>query len=261
MFSALLSAVFGLLILFVLVLKYIRISRFQSFNSTWIMLESKYPFTKKWWFSLIVAGLGLMLLMAPINQMNADKLGLDRDEYNHIASLATQHNLSVADYLKEVDKSKELKFTDVSKYFEAKKFGLDNPIKYAQAVKLGAKNMDVYNKYLADMKKRNISDIDLYIATLSKEQSEREKQKEIQVTQNARENSSDLNESGRDPNGYTKNQWRNRCQQYASVRSDCAVAPNLTSCIEIKLGEQEAYMDGIYCNGSTPNWNIMGSFK
>lgn len=60
------------------------------------------------------------------------------------------------------------------------------------------------------------------------------------------------------PDGLTRGQWENRCQRYASARSECAVAAKVAQCIEIKVGEMDSEMSKVYCNGSTPNFSLMG---
>ena len=65
--------------------------------------------------------------------------------------------------------------------------------------------------------------------------------------------------SEKTPGGRTKGQWIQRCAAYAEARNQCAVAANVTQCAEIKIGEAAAYMAALYCDGDTPNWNMMGA--
>ncbi len=71
-------------------------------------------------------------------------------------------------------------------------------------------------------------------------------------------NSSSTSSSEKTPDGLSRGQWEQRCQQYSSARNECAVAANVTNCIEIKVGQTASVMAQTYCNGTTPNWSLMG---
>ena len=71
-------------------------------------------------------------------------------------------------------------------------------------------------------------------------------------------NSSSTSSSENAPDGLSRAQWERRCQQYSSARNECAVAANVTNCIEIKVGTTAAVMAQSYCSGETPNWSLMG---
>jgi hypothetical protein len=58
--------------------------------------------------------------------------------------------------------------------------------------------------------------------------------------------------------GLTKTQWQARCTAYSNAKRECAVAANVNQCVEIKIGVSESTMSQIYCDGSTPNFSLMG---
>jgi uncharacterized protein len=64
--------------------------------------------------------------------------------------------------------------------------------------------------------------------------------------------------SERTPDGLTKAQWYQRCEQYENAKQQCAVANNISRCIETKVGELVSGMAGMYCKGNTPDFYLMG---
>jgi len=58
--------------------------------------------------------------------------------------------------------------------------------------------------------------------------------------------------------GLTRQQWQGRCSSYAASVNECAVSSNVSKCVETKMGVNDAYMAATYCNGSAPNWSLMG---
>jgi hypothetical protein len=64
--------------------------------------------------------------------------------------------------------------------------------------------------------------------------------------------------SERTPDGLTKAQWYERCEKYESAKQQCAVANNISRCIETKVGDVVSGMAGVYCKGNTPDFYLMG---
>lgn len=59
--------------------------------------------------------------------------------------------------------------------------------------------------------------------------------------------------------GLTEPQWVQRCEKYAEAIFSCATAANVSKCTEIRMGGYSEFgMAQIYCDGSTPNWYLMG---
>jgi uncharacterized protein len=62
----------------------------------------------------------------------------------------------------------------------------------------------------------------------------------------------------RDDSDPLKNEYIVRCWNYEKARQACATASDVSQCITIKTSSSDYMMAKIYCNGSTPNWSLMG---
>lgn len=60
------------------------------------------------------------------------------------------------------------------------------------------------------------------------------------------------------PDGVGKQAWRERCVRHAAAKDECAVAANVSQCMEIKLGNYLLGMGNMYCRGSQPDFRRMG---
>lgn len=56
-----------------------------------------------------------------------------------------------------------------------------------------------------------------------------------------------------------KNEWQNRCRNYARALNECAVASSISRCMKIKVGELDFEMGKIYCKNGQPDWWLMGN--
>ena len=59
-------------------------------------------------------------------------------------------------------------------------------------------------------------------------------------------------------NSAEKWEWESRCQRFAAAKDQCAVAASVANCMVIKIGSFDFEMSNIYCDGSKPNWFLMG---
>lgn len=238
MLSAVLESLLGLVLLLLFLGKFIKTGLLLKVNEIWVSLGLKANFINKWWFNLLFLGFTFGLIATPFIESKASKLGVERGEYSKLESEGRLYGLSAEQYLEEVKKAKESGFDNTAGFIESKKMGIDNAVDYANAKKLGAKNKFELLGHMEEMKKFGTNSIDQYIEIVSKE---------LQV-KNAKKASE---QSDRD-------MWILRCKKWAESKDSCAVAPNARKCIDIKMGEGEAGMAAIYCQGPEPQWGLMG---
>lgn len=55
-----------------------------------------------------------------------------------------------------------------------------------------------------------------------------------------------------------RSMWISRCIKWADSNDTCAIAANVRQCVDIKMGEAEALMASINCQGSEPQWGFIG---
>jgi hypothetical protein len=137
MMSAVLEAIFGLVLLVLFLAKFLKIGPLLRVNEVWKSLGSKANFINKWWFNLIFIGLAIALISAPLTESKASKLGVDRSEYSKLEADGRLYGMTAEQFYEEGKKAKELKFEKTSTYLDAKKYGLLNPVEYNYALKLG----------------------------------------------------------------------------------------------------------------------------
>lgn len=56
----------------------------------------------------------------------------------------------------------------------------------------------------------------------------------------------------------SKDEYIVRCWNYAKARQECAAAADISQCITIKTSYIDYSMASMYCNGSMPNWALLG---
>ncbi len=137
MFLALLEALIGIFLIVILLSKFIKLKSLSGIYNLWFWIGDRVSFVNKWWFNFIFAGISLTLIIAPIMEFKASRLGIDRDQYTSIQSDANKNKMSVEQYIEEGKRARELKFKDTATYLEAKKFGLVDPVEFAYARELG----------------------------------------------------------------------------------------------------------------------------
>jgi len=59
-------------------------------------------------------------------------------------------------------------------------------------------------------------------------------------------------------NSVEKWEWESRCQRFAAAKDQCAVANSISNCMLVKVGSLDFEMGKVYCDGSKPNWFLMG---
>jgi hypothetical protein len=146
--------------------------------------------------------------------------------------------MTAEQYFEEEKKAKDIGYQDAASYMDSKKMSIGSPVDYLNAKKLGVKNNNEYLASMNDMKSRKIDSIDVYIQILTKEIEDRKKKEEGELV--------------------AQGQWILRCKSWASAKDACAVASNVRKCIDIKMGEAEAGMAAMYCQGDEPQWGLMG---
>lgn len=63
----------------------------------------------------------------------------------------------------------------------------------------------------------------------------------------------------RTPDGLTRSQWYQRCQQFQMSINICTSEDRIDRCAEARMGVNEFVMARMYCNGNMPNFSLMGT--
>lgn len=258
MTSAILEAILGLCLLVLFVAKFLKAGPLLKVNEVWSTLGSKVNFINKWWFNLIFIGIAIALISAPVMESKASKIGVSRDEYSKLESAGGLYGMTAEQYFEEGKKASKAGFENAASFIESKKMGIDNHVDYINAKKLNANNKNELDQHLQEMKKRNISSIEQYIVIIAKE-SQVKKEKELAAEQVKKENelATEQVKKGKELSSENdKSTWISLCSRYAAAKDSCAVAPNVSKCIDIKMGQRTANMGQNYCDGPTPRWSL-----
>lgn len=224
MVGPIIMSAFGVTIIIMLVLRYVKI--IPIVNGFWQKVDSILPISKKWWFQFILLLIAVGMSGSYGLQTEADKYGISSTEMADLKAKASQQKVSVDDYLSGVKKSKELKFQSPEEYFSALKLGIQDPVEYSYAKRLG-RSAEEWKQDKAAMAKNGIS-LEQYVTSVEKEISEKKAEAERVEAKN-KERSVRLDE------------YQSQCRQYEVAKNECAIAGNIGKCMDIKLPMHPAY--------------------
>jgi hypothetical protein len=168
-------------------------------------------------------------------------------------------------YSKEVKQAKEAGFSSVAEMKSMAALGFESKSAFndAEAKKIGFENYSEMKKYVAEgiNSGKELAEATAKARAMGFGSYDAMKAYNAQVQALKDEEEKKLraeNEAAEAKDRAERREWESRCQRYATARSECAVAERVSRCVEIKIGEFDSEMSKVYCDGSRPNWFLMG---